>query len=89
MMKQSRHSRRVGICDRAAAEDRHRDEHHEPGDGEPRRGHDERRDRLDRDPDPEVRRPPDDVQDQDRGPDEHGRGRPTRLAASAPGRALA
>ncbi len=52
-------------------EDREQDR---PGDEEPERGHQERRDRLDRDLHPEVRRTPDDVDRAERGPDRCGRG---------------
>ena len=54
----------------ARAEDREEDR---PRDEEADRGHQERRDRLDRDLHPEVRRTPDDVDRAERGPDRCGR----------------
>ena len=69
-MKQSRSCVRVGRTSAPRRTIATADEHHDAGDQESRRRHQERRDRLDRDPDPEVGRAPDDVEDQDRQPDE-------------------
>ena len=68
-MKESRHSRRVGGTNRPRSRASDQSEQDAAGDREPDRRHEERRDRLDRDRDPQVRRAPDDVQD------EHARAR--------------
>ncbi len=70
-MSESRHSRRVGATKRAAIARERPEQQDRTGDAEADRGHEERRDRLDRDRDPEVGRAPDDVEDEHAQPEPH------------------
>ena len=68
-MEESRHSRRVGQAKRAPIAGERPGEEDAAGDAEADRRHEERRDRLDRHRDAEVRRAPDEVQDEHAEPD--------------------